>query len=340
MAKVIVTGCAGFIGSHLTEALLSEGHEVWGIDDMSSGWLKNIRPFQNHPQFHFKCQDITNIDWCAGNIDYIYHLAAMGSVPRSIDDPSASFKNNVVITQRMLEVARSTKAKKFFFASSSSVYGDQDVEYKQEDLLPKPQSPYALYKLQCEQLCQMYKTTFGINAVSFRFFNVFGPRQNIDGEYSAVVPNICKAMLTEDTFTVYGNTKRDFTYVKDVVKVLLQAKIINTPEDIYNICKGYSNSIEQLCNDFSFECGTTLVSKKTGQRPGDVLDSKGSNQRLQRDFRTDIGLQEKHIIETFDYYRRLFDARDQTPKLNEEGSTSKNQARINGAGNCESTLDC
>lgn len=317
MPHIIVTGAAGFIGSHLTDALLFDGHTVFGIDNLSTGSRDNMKRFIDHQNFHFFQTDISNKDDLENTMNaidgasMIYHLAAMGSVPKSLQDPQASFRNNVVTTQNMLEAARKNKIDDFIFTSSSSVYGDQEGHFhlKSEYMIPHPQSPYAFYKLMCEHFMEMYSINYGMNTTSFRLFNVFGPRQAVSSPYSAVIPNLCEALIKKQPFNLFGGEQsRDFTFVGNVVEIFLQCLDHVPQEHVYNIGHGNSVSIKQLINDFEHVSGEQLNIQMQQYRKGDVLNSKASILKLQCEFDFSPESASLYFKETYDYYKGLFDA--------------------------------
>lgn len=256
----LVSGAAGFIGSHLVENLLMANQNVIGIDDLSNGSLKNLDEIRlnvgeknwNHFQF-FKI-DIRSVDQIKdsfSNIDYILHQAALGSVPRSIDNPMATHEANVTGTLQMLILARDCNVKKFVFASSSSVYGDCLEIPQKENTIGTPMSPYAVSKRSAELYSLIFSKTYNLPVVGLRYFNVFGPRQRPDGPYAAVIPRWTLALNSGEIPTIFGDgsNSRDFCYVENVVKANLLAAL-NTNEEannqIYNITMGGSTSLNEL----------------------------------------------------------------------------------------------
>src|SRR5690348_3599765 len=215
MARYLVTGIAGFIGSNLAHALLARGHRVRGIDNFCHGRLVNLQGIEK--RIDLREADITDdeaIRSACDGIDYVLHQAALGSVPRSLADPVGSNHANVVGTLKVLNAARDAKVKRVVYASSSSVYGDTPTLPKSEDMPGNPISPYAVSKYAGEMYAQSFTRVLGLETVSLRYFNVFGPRQHPSSQYAAVIPKFFRAMLNGERPTIFGdgNQSRDFTY--------------------------------------------------------------------------------------------------------------------------------
>lgn len=296
MSKVLITGCAGFIGSHLLERLLlTTDHQIVGVDDFSNGTEKNIQflvPIGRKWQLeryslgspHNNNSDIAF--WCGNEIDVIYHLAAWGSVPRSIQAPYTVMKNNVMATFEVLEYARVNEIKRVVIASSSSVYGDNSQKLKLETNIGQPLSPYAASKQCCESLAQAYWHSYGIETICLRFFNVFGPRQNPNGAYAAVIPKWIKAIQENEPIEIYGDglQSRDFTYVDNVVDALLLA---GTTQNRYcygqsiNVACGKSHSLLKLA-DLLVEDPSKTQINILQERKGDIRNSRASIERAEQ----------------------------------------------------------
>jgi nucleoside-diphosphate-sugar epimerase len=226
MARYLITGIAGFIGSSLAQELVKQGNEVSGFDNLSTGNVENlaaIRSFINFQEMDLQDKDGVR-DACNG-IDYILHQGALASVPRSVKDPLTSHESNVNGTLNLLLAARDAGVRRIVYAASSSAYGDQPTQPKQEDMLPMPLSPYAVQKLTCEYYIQAFYRVYGLQGICTRYFNIFGPRQAADSPYSGVIAQFIYKMLAGETPTIFGDgtTSRDFTYVDNAVNANLLA---------------------------------------------------------------------------------------------------------------------
>lgn len=224
----LVTGAAGFIGSNLCEAILKLGYKVRGLDDLSTGKQKNVDMFMDNDNYEFIKGDIKDLDTCmkaCEGVDYVLNEAAWGSVPRSIEMPLFYCANNIQGTLNMLEAARQNGVKKFVYASSSSVYGDEPVLPKKEGREGNLLSPYALTKRCDEEWAKQYTRHYGLDTYGLRYFNVFGRRQDPDGAYAAVIPKFIKQLLDGETPTINGDGRqsRDFTYIENVIEANLKA---------------------------------------------------------------------------------------------------------------------
>lgn len=224
----LVTGSAGFIGSNLVEAILELGYKVRGLDNFSTGKKENVEEFLNHPNYEFIEGDIRNLDTCmkaCEGIDYVLNQAAWGSVPRSIEMPLLYEEINIKGTLNMMEAARQNDVKKFVYASSSSVYGDEPNLPKTEGREGNVLSPYALTKKVDEEYGKLYTKLYGLDTYGLRYFNVFGRRQDPNGAYAAVIPKFIKQLLNDEPPTINGDGKqsRDFTYIENVIEANLKA---------------------------------------------------------------------------------------------------------------------
>ena len=224
MTNYLVTGGAGFIGSHIVQTLVRDGEDVRVLDNLSTGSRSNLAGIADKidlvegdiRSYHIALEAMDGVD-------YVIHQAALPSVPRSVRDPITSADVNIMGTLTILHAARQAGVRRVVIASSSSVYGDNPALPKQEDMCPRPLSPYAVSKLSGEQYCQTFWRVYGLETVALRYFNVFGPRQNPDSQYAAVIPKFITAILAGDVLTVHGDgtQSRDFTYVDNVVRANL-----------------------------------------------------------------------------------------------------------------------
>ena len=259
-SKWLVTGAAGFIGSHLVECLLRLGASVVGLDNLSSGYMSNLEVVKSSlPEsawsrwtwVHGNVLDNFALTQSLEGVQYVLHHAAIGSVPRSMDDPVETQEQNVLGFQKVLAAASKAKVKRMVFASSSAVYGDNTVEPKEEKDVGRPLSPYALSKYMNELDAELYTRLFGLSTVGLRYFNVFGPRQDPNGAYAAVIPKFFQSMNQGAACEIYGDgeTTRDFCFVKNVVQANLLAAISTLQIDcprVYNIATGNPVSLKEL----------------------------------------------------------------------------------------------
>lgn len=257
MSKILVTGGAGFIGSNLCEALLHKGHQVVCLDNFATGHMQNLIPLMNEfgDQFTLIVGDIRNIADCRKAIEgceYVFHEAALGSVPRSIKDPATTNAVNIGGFLNMIIAAREFKVKRFIFAASSSTYGDSATLPKVEDVIGKPLSPYAITKYVDELYADVFARTYGdFEYVGLRYFNVFGRRQDPNGAYAAVIPLFVKKFLKHEAPNINGDGEysRDFTYIDNVIEMNIRAMETTNPEavnQIYNTAYGERTTLNQL----------------------------------------------------------------------------------------------
>ncbi|MFJ1934557.1 NAD-dependent epimerase/dehydratase family protein [Kitasatospora sp. NPDC088160] len=282
--KIAITGGAGFIGSNLAHTLAecSQVSEVRIVDDLSTGSKDNLAPLAVH-FLEGSVLDAALLDRAFHGIDAIVHLAALPSVPRSVNDPVASHHANATGTLSVLEAARRAGGVQVIAASSSSVYGANPRLPKHEGLLPAPMSPYAASKLAGEAYLSAYHHSYGLPVLPFRFFNVYGPRQPAGHAYAAVVPAWISAATTGRPLVVHGDggQTRDFTYVATVCRILARAALrtVADPEPV-NLAYGTRTSLLDLIAELELATGTTLHPQHTAARPGDVRHSQADNTRL------------------------------------------------------------
>lgn len=277
----LVTGAAGFIGSNLVEYLLHFGAKVRGLDDFSNGFHKNIRSFENNPNFEFIEGDIRNLDTCqkaSKGIDYIFHEAALGSVPRSIENPINTNSVNIDGFLNMLVAARDNEVKRFIYAASSSTYGDSKQLPKVEENIGNPLSPYAITKLVNELYADVFHKTYGMDCIGLRYFNVFGPKQDPKGAYAAVIPLFIDALVQNVSPKIHGDglQTRDFTYVENVIQMNLKAafsEVEGATNQVYNTAVGDRTTVLDLFNSLKSNLDSNLEPEFIPTRQGDVRDS-------------------------------------------------------------------
>jgi UDP-glucose 4-epimerase len=240
--RALITGGAGFIGSHLVRALLSRGHKVRVMDNLATGSLQNLEAVQNDIEFlRLDLRDKSSCGVACKDVDVVFHLGALGSVPRSIEDPFTTNDVNVCGTLNLLAAARNEDVRRVVFSSSSSVYGDTPVLPKREDMRLSPRSPYAVSKACGEEYCRAFTLAYGLETVVLRYFNVFGPRQSPASQYAAVIPKFMSALLKGHAPVIHGDgcQSRDFTYVDNVVAAnLLAGSTAGVAGEVFNIACG------------------------------------------------------------------------------------------------------
>ena len=256
MSKILVTGGAGFIGSNLCESLLQDGHEIVCLDNFSTGFRKNVEPFQTQYPDRFRLieGDIRDMETCRQAVsgqEYVLHEAALGSVPRSINDPATTNAVNIGGFLNMLIAARDEGVKRFIFAASSSTYGDSAQLPKVEEVIGKPLSPYAITKYVDELYADVFARTYGIEYIGLRYFNVFGRRQDPNGAYAAVIPLFVKKLMRHEAPNINGDGEysRDFTYIDNVIQMNMRALTTTNSEavnQIYNTAYGERTTLNQL----------------------------------------------------------------------------------------------
>lgn len=259
--KALVTGGAGFIGSNLVEYLLGRGFKVRVFDDLSTGKLENISDFMSDVEFvEGDISERETVKEVVEGIDYVFHQAALPSVPRSIEDPHTTNRVNVEGTLNLLLAARDAGVKRFIYASSS-VYGNTETLPKFEDMPVSPASPYALSKYAGERYCQIFYDIYGLETVCLRYFNVFGPRQDPTSQYAAVIPKFINQIVNGGPITIYGDgtQSRDFTYVLNVVVANYKAAITTgIAGEIFNIACGRKTTVKELAQILISEVGENV----------------------------------------------------------------------------------
>ncbi len=285
MAKYLVTGGAGFIGSHIAEELVKRGEGVKVLDNFLTGKKENITPFFD--RIELIEGDIRDYDLCqkaVEGVDYVLHQAALPSVPRSVSDPITSNEINITGTLNMLVASQKMGIKSFIFASSSSVYGDDQRLPKKEGNEGIPLSPYALGKLTGELYCKIFSELHGFNTVCLRYFNIFGPRQDPLSQYAAAIPNFVTKILSNKQPIIYGDGEqsRDFTYVSNVVEAnLLACKAQNVSGEALNIACGSRTTVNGLVDEIKTNLNKNIPSDFIDPRPGDVKHSHADISRAE-----------------------------------------------------------
>jgi len=275
--KYLVTGGAGFIGSHLVRRLVAEGKTVRVVDNLSTGRVSRLDDLMTAIEFvKGDLADKRVSQDAVKEIDYVLHQAAVPSVQRSVQDPVGTNRANITATLNLLESSRNARVRRVLYAASSSAYGDTEILPKHEDMPAKPLSPYALQKLAGEQYCKLYHDLYGLETVSLRYFNVFGPDQDPDSDYSAVIPRFTTKLLAAESLTVYGDGEqsRDFTYIENVVEAnLLALRAKEAPGIVCNIGCGERITLNQLIQILEKITDAKARVEYAAAKPGDVRHS-------------------------------------------------------------------
>lgn len=313
--RILVTGGAGFIGSNLVEKLLADERVnfVRVLDNLATGSLKNFETFSTHPKFEFLEGDIRSFDTCLAaceNIDAITHQAALGSVPRSIKDPLTTNDVNITGTLNIFTAAKEKNIKRVIYAASSSTYGDHPGLPKVEDKIGNPLSPYAVTKFVNELYAKVYASLYGMEFIGLRYFNIFGPRQNPQGAYAAVIPLFAKALLEDKPPVINGDGShsRDFTFVANAVQANIAALFTNNKEavnQVYNIACGEQTSLLQLFDALKEEAASELIPQHGPDRAGDVKHSLADVSKAKTILGYDPSVSVKAGLKTtFDWYKK------------------------------------
>jgi len=310
MADYLVTGGAGFIGSNIAEYLLGKGESVRILDNFSTGCRRNI-------EFMLRKVDLIEGDLrspgdCARaveGIDYVLHQAAIPSVPRSVGNPMETHESNVTGTLNLLIAARDAKIKRFVYAASSSAYGDQEGEFKTEDMAPKPLSPYGVAKLACEYYVKAFSVCYGMETVSLRYFNVFGPRQDPASQYSGVISRFITMLIEGETPVIDGDglQSRDFTYVENNVRANVQAATgdFEAKGQVYNIACGEAYTVLDLFHGICKALGHRAKPRFGPPRVGDIRHSKADISRARADLGYEVAVPFQEGLErTIEWYRK------------------------------------
>ena len=294
----LVTGGAGFIGSNIAETLVRRGERVRIFDNFSTGSLSNLRGFENHVEvIEGDLRDPEAVARAVAGVSYVLHQAALRSVPRSVDDPLSSDAVNTHGTLQLLMAARAAGVTRLVYASSSSVYGDTENLPKVEEQTPAPISPYAVSKLAAEHYCRMFTRLYGLETVSLRYFNVFGPRQSPESKYAAVVPLFIRAAMNREPLIVHGDGEqsRDFTYIDNVVDAnLLSCTTPGVGGAVFNIACNERHSVLEIAHSVGRLLGCDVKIQHEPARAGDVRHTQASIEKAQRllNYRPAIGFEE------------------------------------------------
>ena len=305
--KFLVTGGAGFIGSHIVDALVKSGDKVCVLDDLSSGRRENLEGVADKIEFiEGDIRDKVIVAKAMDGVDYVLHQAALRSVPKSLGNPKLYNDVNINGTLNILETAKEAKVKRIVFASSSSVYGETDRFPQREDFYPRLISPYALTKLAGEYYCRIFSEIYGLETTSLRYFNVFGPRQSLENQYAVVIPKFITCMLKDENPPIHGDGKqtRDFTYVENVVQANIKAA--TAPDikcEVFNIACGKNYSVFDIVKYVNKILKKDIKPKFTPLRPGDVKDTLADIGKARKLIKFDpkIGFEEG-IVKTIEYF--------------------------------------
>jgi UDP-N-acetylglucosamine 4-epimerase len=314
--QFLVTGGAGFIGSHIAEYLLKHGaKKVRVLDNMVNGFESNLNILRAYPAFEFIQGDIRNTEDCkkaCEGIDYVSHQAALGSVPRSIKEPVYFNEVNVGGFVNMLNAAIQAGVKSFVYASSSSVYGDEPTLPKEEQRIGKCLSPYAATKKTNELFAQVFADTYGIKLLGFRYFNIFGPRQDPDGPYAAVIPLFVKGIMQQQPVYINGDGEqtRDFTYVDNAVQANIKGMLTQNESafnKVYNVAVGEYFTVNQLYNTCTNYLGIDWKPTHREPRAGDIRNSLANISLAQNELGYEpVKKFEAGLIETIDYFKKIY----------------------------------
>jgi nucleoside-diphosphate-sugar epimerase len=286
MLTALVTGVAGFIGSNLASTLLDRGYDVRGVDNFATGREQNIEPLRSDDEFSFREADIRSVDAMTDateGVDYVFHQAAVPSVPRSVDDPVTTTAANCTGTATVIDAARNANVDTVVVASSSSVYGSTDQLPKVESMTEQPESPYALSKYYTEKLTVQASDLYDIDTAALRYFNIFGPYQEPNGDYAAVIPKFISLMLDGSSPVIYGdgNQSRDFTFIDNAVQANILAAEGDVSGEVFNIGYGGRVTINKLVETLNNHLDTDIDPIYDDPRPGDIRHSHADISKAQ-----------------------------------------------------------
>ena len=305
--NILITGGLGFIGSHIADELI-EDNKVTIIDNLSTGNMKNLKN-PKHANLKITIDDLStaNLDELLEDIDYIFHLSAMASVPLSVEDPVSCNENNVNATIRLLKSAVKNNVKKIVFSSSSAVYGENTNMPLKESEIPMPTSPYAASKACCELYLQSFYDSYGLNYTALRYFNVFGPKQDKNSQYAAVIPNFISALLEGKQPVIYGDGEqtRDFIFVKDVVQANIKA-CESDYNGIVNVASGEKLSVNRLYRIIQETLNSDVEPEYLPERAGDIKHSLADVSNLEKiDFEVNPSNFEENLKETITWFESV-----------------------------------
>jgi UDP-glucose 4-epimerase len=291
--KILVTGGAGFIGSHIAEYFAEAGHEVRILDNISTGLLSNIPHCENIEFIKGDICDSSTVEKAVLNIDYVFHEAALVSVPLSCEKPAEAFYINTLGTLKILQACVKAGVEKFVTASSAAVYGNNPILPKREDMYPEPASPYAISKLDLEYLARMFYESHGLRTTCLRYFNVYGPRQDPKSPYAAVIPIFMERAKAGKDLVIYGDglQSRDFVHIKDVVRANAAA-LEHGDGQVYNVAMGKSITVLELAERIINLTGSSSKIIHAAPRAGDVRDSRADVSKISSWWKAEIELQE------------------------------------------------
>jgi UDP-N-acetylglucosamine 4-epimerase len=315
MKRILITGGAGFIGSNLTEALLNrpDVELVRVLDNFSTGYQHNIDEFLKHPKYEFAEGDIRNyedVSRAVQGIDLISHQAALGSVPRSLKDPMTSNNVNVLGSMNIFHAAKESHVDRVVYASSSSVYGDDPGSPKEEDRLGNVLSPYAASKRSIEMYAKAFSNVYPFRFIGMRYFNVFGPRQNAQGAYAAVIPQFITALLKGEQATIFGDGSqtRDFTYIDNVLQMNIKALYTGNPDafnKFYNVACGSTTSLNQVYEILASCAKSSIKPRYEDPRQGDIKDSLANISLAKKHIGYNPEIQIKEgLVQTFEWFKK------------------------------------
>ncbi|QCS42008.1 SDR family oxidoreductase [Natrinema versiforme] len=309
MPTALVTGVAGFIGSNLADTLLERGYTVRGVDNFETGRKQNLESLSTDEAFEFHEGDIRDADLMASiseGVDYVFHQAAVPSVPRSVDDPVTTTDGNCTGTATVLDAARKADIDTVVVASSSSLYGSSDELPKVETMPTRPESPYALSKQFTEELTLQCSEFYDIDTVALRYFNIFGPRQDPNGEYAAVIPKFINLLVRGEQPVIYGDGEqsRDFTYIDNTVQANVLAAEGDVTGEAFNVACGGRVTINELVDTLNELLGTDIEPEYDSPRPGDVRHSNADISKAKDllGYEPDVDFEEG-LERTIPYYR-------------------------------------